>query len=251
MTVLFRKIGWPVCLAILLAACRSNRPAVTDAVPVSTWHASCYPVGSITVSKCKWVIVEGQKNYQLNGSIYIRPDSICYFRGTMMVEIFRGVIDKDSFAVINRMDRICYKGSNRYLSRMVGYPVNPEMLYLLFTADRCEKIYNKLGFRLSKRNNKMMLHGKNANSIEIEMDADDKNIEGILVRGQTSASDFKIAYHPYQTYPLFALPSGLDMAVHIGNTSLNINTDFQEIRLNQPQTIHFDIPHNYKIVLLK
>ncbi|MDR1672596.1 MAG: DUF4292 domain-containing protein [Bacteroidales bacterium] len=233
---------------VALHACRSRRTAVQVSFS-DTLSNSCYSVGSITVSKCRWNVTEGGTTHRLRGSIYIRPDSICYFRGEMTVEVFRGIVLKDSFAIINRMDRVCYKGSNDYLSRIAGYPVNPASLCLLFTADRCEQAYRLLGYRIIVDNSRIVMSGRNASVVEMNLDTEGQTVEDMTVRGRTSGC--KIAYGQYRAYPRFMLPTEVDIAIRGGTTSAGIHALFQDVRFDAPQTINFKIPDSYTIVRLE
>ncbi len=237
---------------VMLGACRSHKKAVSGepAAVVS----SCYSIGSITVPKCDLNITDGGKSYRLTGSIYIKPDSVCYFRGVYgnLMEVTRGVIYRDSFAVINRPERICFKGKNDYLSRFVGYPVTPETLLMLFTADRCEDFYRTgLGFRvIEKDNDKVVMQTRTGNSLEMKINTDNR-VESValhsLYRKQTI---FDAAYGKYRQYGGLMLPGVFDIAATDGRTSVKISIDFRDILFDQPQTINFGIPPGYKVVML-
>ncbi|MDR1864268.1 MAG: DUF4292 domain-containing protein [Bacteroidales bacterium] len=256
MPVSSRNIRYIAWAALLLAGCRLHKPVTApDASPSGkAAYTSCYPMESITVSKCRWSISEGGRTHQLNGKIHIRPDSICYFLGTtaMGIEVFRGVVREDSFAMINRPERICYRGSNAYLSRMTGCPVNPRMLYLLFTADCCTQAYRAMGFSVTERDGRMVIYGKNANSLEFSVDTEHRTVESVSVQGQGSAPHgFGIAYRQYRSFPLFALPSVLDISARSNAGTIGVNAVLQEITFDSKQKVNFRIPEQYKTVWLK
>ncbi len=250
-----RNIILLLLLVASLGACRSRKPAVTETTRSSTaFYTSCYPIESITVPKCKLDITLGNKSYSLNSSIYIRPDSVCYFRGTILMEVVRGVIYKDSFVVLDRYHRICYKGSNEYLSRMIGYPVNPEILYMLFTGDRCEDIYReKFGFKVTaENNNKIVLRGQNRNFLEIEINSDNQTTGSITAYNrQQNQAGFKTSYSQYQQYQHFLLPTVFDILAKQDKSTVKINAVFQGIVFDQPQAINFSIPDGYKMITLR
>ena len=56
----------------------------------------------------------------------------------------RGAIYRDSFVVINFLERTCYTGKNDYLEKITGYPVNPQSIMRLLTADKCENTYRRI-----------------------------------------------------------------------------------------------------------
>ena len=170
-------------LIIGVNACRSHKKITTVDTAEGTFYTSCYPIENLFVSSCKLEITHGNQTYSLNGSIYIRPDSICYFRGSMVFEAMRGIIYRDSFVVVNYLQRTCYKGKNDYLQKVTGYPVNPESLLMLFTADRCEEAYrNKFDFIPAIGSaDKILMQGKNRSLFEININANDRTIDNITL----------------------------------------------------------------------
>ncbi len=253
-SISIRIVPWLMLLVVVgLCACRTHKPvAVTETVPESTFYTSCYPVESISIPKCKLNITEGSKSNQLSGSIYIHRDSVCYFRGVLLVEVLRGVIYRDSFAVINRIDRICFKGKNDYLSKFAGYPVNPESLFMLFTADRCEAIYTeKLGFRITAENDRKIVMESNLNLLEMNI-SDNHTMEHIALYGPgQKQAKFSTTYKQYNQCQQFMMPTVLDIFAHDGKNSIKINAGFQEVSFNQSQKINFSVPAGYKVVTLQ
>ncbi|MDR1171444.1 MAG: DUF4292 domain-containing protein [Bacteroidales bacterium] len=243
-------------IAIISAdSCRSHRKATTPA-PVEDRgvYTSCYPIESISVPSCNLEISDGGKSYSLSGNIYIRPDSICYFRGRLVVEVMRGVIYRDSFVVVNYLDRVCYKGKNEYLQKVTGYPVNPESLMMLFTADRCEETYrNKFNFIVAAgKSDKIMMQGKSHSLLEMNINTDDHTIEDIaLYNGQQRKALFSATYGGYNQYSQFILPTIFDISAHNGKRPIRIKANFQQILFNQPQQVNMSIPSKYKVVVLQ
>ncbi len=251
----FRQLGLCILIVIGVNACRSHKTAVTTTTPESTaFRSSCYPIESITVPKCKLEIFDGKKSLSLNGSIYIRPDSICYFSGKWLFFEMRGVIYRDSFAVVNYMDRVCYKGKNDYLQKITGYPVTPQSLLMLFTADRCEKVYKEeFDFMsVTGKSDKIMMQGKNRSLLEMSINTDDQTVENIvLYNSRQRQAIFSATYSRYNQYEQFTLPTVFDISAHDGKNPIRIKADFQQILFNQPQQINFNIPSKYKIVTLQ
>ncbi|GHT24996.1 hypothetical protein FACS189430_10930 [Bacteroidia bacterium] len=210
--------------------------------------ASCYSPGSIAVRKCKWNILHEGKSFQLDGSLYMRPDSIVFFRGAKLVEVFRGVIKRDSFAVISPLERVCYKGSNDYLSRMCGYPVNPKSLYLLFTANRCEQAYRDMGFGVTAANRRILL-SNHPNSLELYLDEHNRHIEKITVIGAAAGSG--VSYSDYRQWSDWLLPSAIDISFRMKNSDFKINAVMQDFQFNTPQSVNFKIPSGYSIINLE
>ncbi|MDR2037023.1 MAG: DUF4292 domain-containing protein [Bacteroidales bacterium] len=245
------KILWVCLLVAVVSACRSKKPVISTGHEEIT-GSSCYSMESIT-ARCKWNITDGNKSYQVSGRIYILPDSVCYFRGEKLVEIFRGVVYKDSFAVISILERTCYKGSNQYLSRMAGYPVTPEIIYMLFTGDRCEKMYENIGFKVTAgTNHKIVLRGQHNNHLEIKLNEDNHVVEQITTRNRSaSSSGFTAKYSEYRTYDSFFLPSVLEISAPETQKPFKISSTFQSVLFDQPQLINFRIPNSYKVVLLR
>ncbi len=258
MTIKFQNAIWFILVIVVgFSACRSHKYAASKETDLSTGegYTSCYPIQSITVSKCRLNIADGNKSYQINGSMYIRPDSVCYFRGTLVIEVLRGVIYADSFAIINRMERICYKGSNSYLSQLTGYPVNPEVLFKLFTADRCATVYQeKLGYRPTFTSDSLivMQGGPTRNFFEITINPNDQTTKSIITYNRLrQQAGFKAVYNRYQLFHQFWLPTVFEISAQNGKNPITINAAFQEIQLNQPHTINFSIPAGYKIIELR
>jgi hypothetical protein len=237
-------------------ACRSHKTSATAPVPVANtaFYTSCYPIESIFVPSCKIEISDAGKSHTLSGSVYIRPDSICYFRGKLMVEVVRGVVYRDSFVMINYVDRICYRGKNEYLQKVTGYPVNPESLMMLFTADRCEDTYrNKLNFvAVAGSSNRIVMQGKNRSLLEMNINTDNQTIESVtLHNSQQQKKLFSATYNSYYHYPQFALPAVFDISTHNGRSPIRIKADFQQILFDQPQQVRVSVPSRYRVVVLQ
>ena len=236
-------------------ACRSHKKTTApDPADGVTFYTSCYPIESLFVPSCKLEISDGGKTHSLNGSIYIRPDSICYFRGKLIVEAIRGVIYRDSFIVVSYLDRTCYKGKNDYLQKVTGYPVNPESLLMLFTADRCQEAYrDKFNFIIAaESNDKILMQGKNRSLLEMSINAVNHTIGDIsLYNSQQRQALFSTAYSGYTQYSQFVLPTVFDISVHDEKKPIGIKANFQQILFNQPQQVHVSIPSNYKVVVLQ
>lgn len=234
-----------------LHACRSHKTVTSTAE--TDFYASCYPIESITVSKCKLNITENNKSYRLNADLYIDPDSVCYFRGTLMVEIIRGVIYRDSFAIINRPERICYKGKTEFLSNFAGVTVTPESLFLLFTADKCEKVYREnFSYKLTDKGNMIFLREKSGSSLQMFLNETDQTIEKIAAHNpRLKDTKFNITYGQYQRYGQFILPSFFDIFAGTDRNFLRFEIDFQDIWLNRPHNINFAVPSGYKTIILQ
>jgi hypothetical protein len=240
-----------------ITACRSQKKV---AVPVSTtieetaFYNSCYPIKSLYVPSCKLDVNVGNQSFPLNGSIYIQSDSVCFFRGRILIEAIRGVIYRDSFVVVNYIERICYKGKNDYLQKVTGFPVNPESLMILFTADRCEEAYrNKFNFiTASGSKDKILMQGQNRSLLEMNINTDNRTIENIaLYNSQQRQPLFSASYSGYEQYPQFVLPTIIDILVNDGIPPMRIKANFQQILFNQPQQVNMSVSSRYKVVVLE
>ena len=243
-------------LVIGLSTCRSHKKIIAPvSAPIeeTAFYTSCYPIKSIYVPSCKLEIADGSKSISLNGSIYIQHDSICYFRGKMVVEVMRGVIYRDSFVVVNYLERICFKGKNDYLQRLTGYPVNPESLLMLFTADRCEETYrDKFSFIPAPGNgDRILMQGTNRGLLEMTLNGDN-HIENIaLYNSRQRQAIFSATYSGYNHYRQFILPTGFNISAHDGKKPVHIKANFREILFDQPQQVNISIPSRYEVVVLQ
>ena len=237
---------------VCVNACRSHKKATAPVMAEGAFYTSCYPIESLFVPTCKLEITDGNQTFSLNGSIYIRPDSVCYFTGRMlMIEALRGAIYRDSFLVVNYIDRICYKGKNDYLQRMTGFPVNPESLMMLFTADRCEEAYrNKLGFIAATGSaDKIMMQGANRSLLEMNINANDRTIENIALRNNQQR--LSATYSDYEQYPQFAIPTVFDISAFDGQKNYRIKANFQQILFNRSQRVNISVSSRFEVVVLR
>ena len=240
-------------LMIGMSSCRSHKKVVTNA-PVSVegvFYTSCYPIESLYVPSCKLEISNSKQSYSLNGSVYIRPDSICYFSGKLLLFEIRGVIYCDSFMVVNYFDRVCYKGKNDYLQKFTGFPVNPETLMILFTADRCEATYrNKLSFITTVgSDDKILMQGTNRSMLEMNINANDRTVKDIVLYNDRQR--FSATYGGYEQYPQFAIPTVFNISAYDGQQSFRIKANFQQILFNQPQRVNLSISSRYRVVVVQ
>ena len=199
-------------LIIGINACRSQRiSSDPERISGAEIHTACYSIENFYVPSCRFEISTGNQSLSLNGSIYINPDSVCFFRGRLLIEVVRGAIYRDSFIVINYLERTCYTGKNEYLQRLTGFPVNPELLLRIFTADRCS--------------------------------------ENIALN--RNYQHFSVNYDGYSEFEQFDLPTVLDISATDGRTSISIKANFQQVLLNQPQEVNISIPASYRIIVLE
>jgi len=251
------KTCWIIALLLVILgmnACRSHKKttALTDSEPEATaFHTSCYPIESLWVPSCKLEISFGKQSFSLNGSVYIRPDSVCYFRGRMIVDVIRGAIYRDSFIVINYLERVCYQGKNDYLQRFTGYPVNPESLMMLFTADQCQDVWrNRLNFFImAGRKNQILMQGENRSLLEMHVDAQNQTIQKITMYGnQQQQPTFSAVYSEYNPFSQFVLPTVFDISAHLVENPIRIKASFREILFNQPQQVFISVPSKYEVL---
>jgi len=240
-----------------ISSCRSHKKItapVAETVEGTAFFASCYPIESLYVPSCRLEVSYGNQSLSLTGSIYIRPDSVCFFRGRILIDVMRGVIYRDSFLVVNYLEGICYKGKNDYLQKVTGYPVNPESLMMLFTADRCEETYrNKFNFiATAGSSDKILMQGQNRSLLEMNINTGNRTIENIfLYNSQQRQPLFSATYSAYEQYPQFVLPTFIDISAHDGNTPIRIKASIQQILFNQPQRVNVSVSSRYKVVVLE
>ena len=242
-------------LIIGMSACRSHKKVTDVERNLDTvFYSSCYPIESFFVPSCKLEITYGNQSVSLNSSIYIRPDSVCYFSGRLLWGIIRGVIYRDSFIVINYWDRICYKGKNDYLQKIAGYPVNPESLLMLFTADRCEEAYrSKFNFITAiGSSDKILMQGANRSMLEMNINVKNHTLENmVMYNSQQRQAVFSTVYSSYKQYQQFVLPTVFDIAAHDDKTPIRIKANFQQILFNQPLEVEISVPSRYQVVVLE
>ena len=210
MKYLFRFFIFALII-IGMNACKSKKKATAVDLLEETVRTSCYDIESFYVPSGRLDLSFGGQSISLNGNIYIRPDSIFYFRGRLLIDVVRGAIYNDSFVVINLLERTCYTGKNEYLERIVGFPVNPESLLMLFTDDKCD-----------------------ANQAT-----------------KSRRQQFSVAYDDYNQFGQISLPAILNVAAQDGSNQIRIKATFQQILLDNRQQVNITIPSSYKIVVLE
>ena len=250
---------WIVVLLLFIfgmSACRSHKkvPAtVSIETEGASFFTSCYPIESLWVPSCKLEITVGRQSFSLNGSIYIRPDSVCYFRGRMVMDVIRGAIYRDTFIVVNYLERVCYKGNNDYLQSVAGYPVTPESLMMLFTADHCEDAWrNKFNFTVAAgSNDRILMQGENRSLLEMSLNAKNRMVQEIVMyNNRQQQPAFSAEYSGYNPYPPFVLPTVFDISAHVAENPIRIKAVFREILFNQPQQVNISVPSKYNVITL-
>ena len=197
-----------ILVLICMNACRSNKRATAVDSPEKDIRDACYSIESFSVPAGRLEISFGGQSFSLNGSIYIRPDSIFYFRGRLLIDVVRGAIYRDSFVVINYLERTCYRGKNDFLQNITGFPVNPESLMMLFTADQCEA--------------NIALH--------------------------SNRQQLSVIYDDYNQYGQFTLPTVLEISANDGINRIRVKANFQQILLNRQEQVNINIPANYRLI---
>jgi hypothetical protein len=223
-------------------------------VPEKPDYMSCYSFETFSAPSCRFEISGGGQSLSLNGSIYVKDDSIVFFRGRMLVELLRGAIYRDSFVVVNYLERVCYTGSNDYLRKQTGFPVNPATIMSLLTADRCEDTYRTVfNFAITPESaSRILMHDVNRNFLEMQINTDNNTIKNVAmysVRQQQPV--FSAAYGDYQYFEHFNLPTVFDISTYFESAKVGIKVNLQQVILNQPQQTSIAIPANYKKIVLK
>ena len=250
---------WLIALLLVIfgmSACRSHKKVqVSSRIETedAAFYSSCYPIESLWIPSCKLEITVGRQPYSLNGSIYIRSDSICYFSGKWLLFEIRGAIYRDSYVIVNYLERVCYQGKNDDLQKVTGYPVNPESLMMLFTADRCEDAWrNKLNYTITAtRNDQILMQGENRSWLEMSLNTKDRTVQEIVMyNSQQRQPVFSAAYSSYDSYPQFVQPTVFDISAHVGEDPIRIKANFREVLFNQPQQVNIRVPSQYKVITL-
>jgi hypothetical protein len=237
-----------------IAGCRSQQRVIATG---DVFYNQCYPIESFYVPSCRLDLSIGNQSFSLNGSIFICPDSVFYFRGRMlMIEAVRGAIYRDSFVVVSYIERVYYTGRNDFLQRITGFPINPESLLMLFTADRCENVYrNKFNFEITalNRGDRILMHDQNRNVIELTINHDEQTIENITMsNNQQRQPLFSAAYSGYEQHEQFKLPTSLNISINDGAAPIRVRANYQQILLNQPMPpININIPSSFRLVVLE
>ena len=242
------------CILLVITCaftCRSSKKTVTIEPKTLT---SCYPLESIYSPACKFDVVYAGNSYSFNGSIYIQSDSICYFRCRLLIEVLHGAIYRDSFVVVNYLERTCYEGKNDYLRQITGFPVSPKSLLMLLTADHCEETYrNSFNFEKTiSDNDRILLQGDNRSLLEVNVNNENNTVENIsLYNSRQRQALLSASYSGYNNYEQFNLPGSFDITVNDKNTSIKIKAAFQQLLLNQQQDVHLNVPSRYKVIVLE
>ena len=241
-------------LTISISACRSQRNVSGNEQNIGTgFITSCYPIENFFVPASRLELSMGDQSFSLNGSIYIQPDSIFYFRGRLLLAEVRGVIYRDNFIVVSYLERIIYRGNNDFLQRLMGFRVSPESLMALFTADRCEEVFDSaLGFTVDTKNNdRITMEGDNFSFLEMFINTSNGTIENITIE-TFSHQLYNVDYSGYNNFGLYNLPTVIDISANDGSRSIfKMTANFQQIALNQQEDINMNIPSNYRVVVLE
>ena len=236
-----------------VSACRSHKTTIST-IPIKGFiYSSCYPIENLYAPSSKIEIYDGAQSLSINGSIYIQSDSVVYFSGTWLLFQVRGIIYRDSFVVVDYWNRVCYTGKNNYLRKITGFPINPETLMILFTADRCEESYrNKFNFNaIAGGSDKMVIQSENRSLLEMNYN-DNEYIENIILyNSQSQQVLFSMIYDGYNQHGQFVLPTVFDISAHNGNNPIRIKANFKNVLLNQPQRINMIVPATYKLIILQ
>jgi len=245
-----------LAVAGMTGGCRSQRRATVTDTTGDALYSPCYPIESFYVPSCRLELSIGGQTFSLNGSIYIRPDSVFFFRGRMLIDVVRGAVYRDSFVVVNYLQRVYYTGKNDFLQRITGFPINPESLLLLFTADRCEQAYrDRFNFVITadgNRNDRIMMHDRNRNLVDMIINPNDQTIENIALYNSLQRQPlFSAVYGNYGQYEHFKLPTSINISAHDGTAPIQVRANFQEILLNQAQRVNISIPSSYNVVVLE
>jgi hypothetical protein len=142
---------------------------------------------------------------------------------------------------------------NEYLQKITGYPVNPQSLMMLFTADRCEDAWrNKFNFTIAaESNDRILMQGENRSLLEMSLNAKNRTVqEMVMYNSRQQQPAFSAAYSGYDPYPPFVLPTVFDISAHVAENPIRIKAVFREILFNQPQQVNISVPSKYNVITL-
>lgn len=127
--------GLICCLGMLLPGCKTQRQIGIEEPLQPTLE--CLAMPPLEARGCAITVGTASGSLSANGDIYLDGDSLVYFRATFLVELARGLITRDSFALINRLERSYILEPLPRLNALMPFPLSSGLPYQLLSGSPC------------------------------------------------------------------------------------------------------------------
>ena len=245
-----KKIFLILFLLCSLASCKIRRipSVIVSNEPSSSFY--CMPYQSVTVKKAKISYIEGKQQMSGMASFYIRRDSLFFFSlSAMGIEAARGVLDSDSFKMINRFEKSYYCLPSSGIASFLGVPLSPGLFNTFFYGRICKSWFEDAGF-ISETVSAKQYSYKYNNDILLNITTSGRNdfLKELVFTNTESDRICKIFYDSFDVYNDIILPSSFVITVtdRRENELLQIKIQIQEASFNENRTILLSKPKSYE-----
>lgn len=197
--------------------------------------------------RCKTTYDDGNTRQQFSTNIRMKNDSIIWLSlsGPMGIEGLRLAITRDSFFLINKINKEYTARPITFLNEIVPLNTNLTMLQNLLlsmpvTIQESEKRYFEAdSFAVFQQQNNALrqtttVHQKNYTTREI------------MLADQRVKQDLKINFGNYRNIGEKLFPFQREINVNRGHHTMLINMEVLRYTINEPLTFPFEINENYK-----
>ena len=243
----FRKLLFVVMILLIgVSSCKTKQKitSIDDDVKKETDITVAKPVKpakpQITYLDYEWlsyranvsIMDYNSKKEVISGSAFFvnRKDSIIYINISKIIEIIRVVITPDSVKYINNFDNTYYRGDYSFISKMIGFDVNFNMLQSILLGED--------------------IRGLNSNIISQQTKIENnKLVENNITENKTQKS-LSIKYGDFALIDASQLFfQQMELSIPSEKILLNINTSGIKINVAGPTSIK--IPDKYKAINVK
>ncbi len=142
-----KPVFWVViCLAFVLVGC-SRKNAIPGTAVLPSGEA-CYPQRTLSVSGGNLNYSDSKKSLAASYQLFLDKEEACYFQASVLfIEAARGLVTRDSFFLLNRLERTCMQGSLADLEQSFGIKASPKILFTLFSGNFCPDAIVETGLK--------------------------------------------------------------------------------------------------------
>ena len=246
---LFKHIFWiALCMAFTLVGCsRKTAAPGTAALPSGE---DCYTQRSLSISGGNLSYADSKKSLSANFQLFLDKEDACYFQASVLfIEAARGLVTRDSFFLLNRLERTCMQGSLADVERSFGIKASPKILFTLFSGNFCPETFTEAGLRPVVSTTDLIRYTSPMQyQVTVSRHPGSNNMEQLLITDRNGGTVIQAGFDNFHAVDECNVPAQIRITQPGQRREIGIRCN--NFAFNTQKEINFAVPANYKRVRL-
>ena len=235
-------------LALVLAVC--SRRTAAPGVSVLPSGEDCYTQRTLSVSGGNLNYSDSKKSLAASYQLFLDKEEACYFQASVLfIEAARGLVTRDSFFLLNRLERTCMQGALADVERSFGIKASPKMLFTLFSGNFCPDAFAEAGLRPVVSTNDLVRYTSPMQyQVTVARRAGSNNMEQLLITDQRGSTVIQADFSSFHAVDGGEVPAQIRITQPEQHREIGIRCN--NFAFGTQKEINFAVPANYKRVRL-